>query len=135
MQSFLLLVGAAEAAQTKTETVSDSTVGLVLVLVLLALLAITIFALFVFKVPAKAAPATSTAAPANAGIPEAHAKVIAAAALHSALEDNRLLPVILAAAAQAVCTRASSLQLAPSDFSWSNEGRRAIFASHVLSRK
>jgi Na+-transporting methylmalonyl-CoA/oxaloacetate decarboxylase gamma subunit len=134
MQSLLLFANAAEAVQTKTEIVLEGIVGLAVVLVILSLLTAIISALSLFfKEPATVAPAAATPAPA-AAIPAAHAKVVVAAALHAALKDSPLLPVILAAAAQSVCSQAS-LQLAPSDSSWSNEGRRAIFASHVLHQK
>jgi Na+-transporting methylmalonyl-CoA/oxaloacetate decarboxylase gamma subunit len=135
MQSLLIFADTAVAAQTKTEGIG----GLPVLLIILALLAVVLFVLlFVFKQPSKAARPAAASAPASApaDIPAAHAKVVVAAALHTALKDNSLLPVILAAAAEAVCgaPKALSLSLRPTDSSWSLEGRRAIFASHTLRK-
>ena len=131
MQSLLFLADAAEAVQTKGEVIADGLVGMAVVLVILALLSTVISGLSLFfKEKPKAAPAAAPAA----DIPPEHAKVVAAAALHTALNDSPILPVIIAAAAQAVCSAPETLNLTPSDSSWSLEGRRAVFASHTLKK-
>ncbi|MDR0535763.1 MAG: hypothetical protein LBG65_05380 [Puniceicoccales bacterium] len=127
-----------EAEKTKFEIVSEGIVGFFIVVFILAILSSVIQGLSLFFREKTSAPAPAATVPAPAaGIPEAHAKVVAAAALHTALRgeaDNPHLPVILAAAAQ-VAAEPSSLQLPEAGTGWSMEGRRGIFSSHVLKKR